>query len=99
MTDENTPDARYAPDDWSAESGRTGAVPEGERTPAAQDTIGKRLRDDMDGATLVGGILALAVAGYLLLAEHDVASLWVLPPLIIGGGVIMLILAVLPRRG
>lgn len=93
MTDESTPGAGPSPDDRFP----------GEETAHANESAsasatGKRASKDLDPPTLVGGVLALAVSGYLLLAEHDLGSLWVLPPLIVGGGIVMLILAVLPRR-
>lgn len=76
----------------------TGAAPEAANATAFPDNTGKRTPNDLDAATLVGGLLALTVSVYLLFAEHDLGSLWVLPPLIVGGGIVMLVLAVLPRR-
>ncbi len=113
MTDENTPGVNPSPDDRFTDSQftdsqytadrfnddqSTGAEPEGANGAASPDNAGKRTPNDLDAATLVGGLLALIVSVYLLFAEHDLGSLWVLPPLIIGGGIVMLVLAVLPRR-
>lgn len=68
-------------------------------TPGNPRGRSPRNQDQPDTVTLVTGVVALAVSGYVLLGGFEGVRLqWMLPLIIIGIGIVVLITSVFPRR-